>query len=451
MTRVCTFVPPHLLQRLADSGHPVAGCCEETLQVDQEMRATRATHHLRGGLERVPATTIPSRRAWTVHDAEQGTRLPGRPARSSGERPTGDQAVDEAADAITATLRLFAEAFGRDSFDGHGAETLVTVHYRRNYDNAFWDGSQLVFGDGDGRVFERFTKPVDVLGHEFGHAVIDHSAGLVYADQSGALNESVSDVLATCLNQWLAGQGVEEGSWLIGEGLFRPGIAARALRDMAAPGTAYDDPLLGRDPQVGHLDDFVVTREDNGGVHLNSGIPNRAFHLAATALGGRVWERAGLVWYAALTGGAVRATAGFADFAAATVAAAEEVLDGAAAQTVAGAWAQVGVDPTNAPEVGSPAPGTVTPKERVLVRRTGGFAGIATAAELDLAGEDPRTGEVRQLIGSVELPRMTGRDAAPHPDQFVYTFQVPGSEPVSLPEQELTPSLRRLAELMLGC
>lgn len=448
MTRVCTFVPPHLLRRLAESGHQVAGPCAETLQVDQEMRAARATQHLAEGLGRVPTVTLPSRQAWTVHDAEQGTRLPGRPVRSAGEPVTGDPAVDEAADGITATLRLFAEAFDRDSFDGRGAETLVTVHYRRGYDNAFWDGAQLVFGDGDGRIFERFTKPVDVLGHEFAHAVIDHSAGLVYADQSGALNESISDVLATCLNQWLAGQSVEQGSWLIGEGLFRPGIAARALRDMAAPGTAYDDPLLGRDPQVGHLDDFVVTREDNGGVHLNSGIPNRAFHLAAMGLGGRVWERAGLVWYAALTGGSVRATSDFAEFAAATVAAAAQVLDEEAAGAVAQAWGQVGVTPA-VPQAPAPDSGPQDGVERVRVRRTGGFTGIAATAELDLGGEDPRAGEVRQLIGSVELPRMAGQGAG-HPDEFVYTFQVPGADPVSLPEQQLTPSLRRLAELMLG-
>ncbi|MFC6345541.1 M4 family metallopeptidase, partial [Nocardioides hankookensis] len=187
-----------------------------------------------------------------------------------GSAPSGDEAVDEAATGITGALALFAEVYGRASYDGAGAPVSLTVHYGQDYDNAFWDGVQLVFGDGDGRVFERFTKPVDVLGHELTHAVTEHTAGLVYEDQPGALNESVSDVFAACLKQRLLGQSADQADWLIGAGIFVPGIAARALRDMAAPGTAYDDPALGRDPQVGHLDDYVSTSEDNGGVHLNS-------------------------------------------------------------------------------------------------------------------------------------------------------------------------------------
>ena len=180
---------------------------------------------------------------------------------------------------------------------------MATVHYERNYDNAFWNGTQLVFGDGDGQVFDRFTKPVDVLGHELTHAVTEHTAGLVYQGQSGALNESVSDVFAVLPQAAAARPGRRRGDWLIGAGLFLPGVQARALRDMAAPGTAYDDPALGKDPQPGHMDDYVDTTDDNGGVHLNSGIPNRAFHLAATAIGGSSAEGAGRIWYAALTGG----------------------------------------------------------------------------------------------------------------------------------------------------
>ena len=203
--------------------------------------------------------------------------------RSAGSAASGDVAVDEAATGITGALALFAEVYGRASYDGAGAPVSLTVHYGQDYDNAFWDGTQLVFGDGDGQVFGRFTQPVDVLGHELTHAVTEHTAGLVYSDQPGALNESVSDVFAACLKQRLLGQTPADADWLIGAGIFVPGIQARALRDMAAPGTAYDDPALGRDPQVGHLDDYVSTSDDNGGVHLNSGIPNRAFQLAAVA------------------------------------------------------------------------------------------------------------------------------------------------------------------------
>src|SRR6478609_6842249 len=152
--------------------------------------------------------------------------------RAGGSVPTGDDAVDEAATGITGALALFEEVYGRASYDGEGAPVSLTVHYGQDYDNAFWDGTQLVFGDGDGRVFERFTKPVDVLGHELTHAVTEHSAGLVYQDQPGALNESVSDVFAACLKQRLLGQTPAEADWLIGAAIFVPISQARALRDM---------------------------------------------------------------------------------------------------------------------------------------------------------------------------------------------------------------------------
>src|SRR3954469_9292656 len=318
----CNFIPPYLLARVAPG----------SLAVDEALRAGRAVPVE----ERTPVLVTPA--AWTVHTADQGTALPGRAVRSAGEPEVGDPAVDEAATGITGALALFAEVYGRSSYDGQGAPVSLSVHYERDYDNAFWDGTQLVFGDGDGDVFGRFTKPVDVLGHELTHAVTERTAGLEYHGQPGALNESVSDVFASCLKQRLLGQTALEADWLIGEGLFLPGVQARALRDMAAPGTAYDDPALGKDPQVGHLSDYVDTADDNGGVHLNSGIPNRAFQLAAVAIGGSTWEGAGRVWYAALTGGAVGPDTDFAGFAAATVAAAGEHAD-----AVRSAWSEVGV------------------------------------------------------------------------------------------------------------
>nr|WP_246390497.1 protealysin inhibitor emfourin [Nocardioides soli] len=379
--------------------------------------------------------------AWTVHSADRTTDLPGRAVRSAGSAASGDVAVDEAADGITGALALFAEVYGRASYDDAGAPVSLTVHYGQDYDNAFWDGVQLVFGDGDGRVFGRFTRPVDVLGHEFTHAVTEHTAGLVYRDQPGALNESVSDVFASCLKQRLLGQTADGADWLIGEGLFLPGVRARALRDMAAPGTAYDDPALGRDPQVGSMDDYVSTTDDNGGVHLNSGIPNRAFQLAAVALGGATWEGAGRIWYDALTGGAVGRDTDFAGFAAATIAAA-----GASADAVGAAWDAVGVAPSGSGAIaGAPASGTV-PSRRVSVRRTGGFAGLRTVGELDLDGDDPRGPEVAALVDRVDLAAVAG--GPPRPDRFVYDFDLCG-DCATVPEQHLTADLRRLADLLL--
>src|SRR5690606_15305154 len=125
--------------------------------------------------------------------------------------------------------------------------------------------------------FDGFTGSLSVIGHELTHGLIEYTAGLVYRDQSGALNESIADVFGALVEQHAAGQTADEASWLIGEGLFTDQVEGNALRSMAAPGTAYDDDVLGKDPQPGHMDDFVETNRDNGGVHLNSGIPNKAF------------------------------------------------------------------------------------------------------------------------------------------------------------------------------
>jgi hypothetical protein len=316
----------------------------------------------------------------------------------------------------------------------------LTVHYERSYDNAFWDGTQLVFGDGDGTLFGRFTRPVDVLGHELTHAVTERTAGLAYRDQSGALNESVSDVFASCVKQRVLGQDAASADWLIGEGLFLAGVQARALRDMAHPGTAYDDPRLGKDPQVGSMADYVHTTSDNGGVHLNSGIPNRAFQLAAVAIGGTSWEGAGRVWYAALTGGSVVATTDFAGFAAATVAAA-----GAHADAVHAAWEQVGVTAADG-STQPPAP-PAGGGGLVVVRRSGGFLGRTVTGTVDVDTDDPRAPEVRDLMGRIDFRAAVGGD--PHPDMYTYEFQTP-HDACTVPEQHLTDDLRRLADLVLS-
>ena len=133
-------------------------------------------------------------------------------------------------------------------------------------------------------------------------------------------------MFASIAKQRSLGQSADEADWLIGVGLFLPDVKATALRSMVAPGTAYDDPRLGRDPQVASMDAYVETEEDSGGVHINSGIPNRAFALAAKGIGGNSWERPGQVWYAAITGGGVTPSTDFEGFARATVDAATRLF-----------------------------------------------------------------------------------------------------------------------------
>ena len=258
-----------------------------------------------------------------VHTADHGTCAARGRVRTAGEPESGDPAVDEAADGITGALALLPGGLRASVVRRAGASGGRDRALRgRDYVNAFWNGAQLVFGDGDGEVFDRFTGPSTCWATSSPTRSSSTPPGWPTEGQSGALNESVSDVFAACLKQRLLGQSAAEADWLIGVGHVparRPG--ARAARH-GRPGTAYDDPVLGTDPQPAHMDDYVDTVDDNGGVHLNSGIPNRAFHLAATAIGGSSAEGAGRIWYAALTGGQVGARTDFAGFAAATVAAA---------------------------------------------------------------------------------------------------------------------------------
>jgi Zn-dependent metalloprotease len=285
-----------------------------------------------------------------IYTARNRTTLPGRLIRSEGEAPSEDIAVDGAYDGLGATFDLYYDSYGRNSIDDNGTDLIGTVHYGNKYNNAFWNGTQMVFGDGDGTIFNRFTSAIDVIGHELTHGVIGATAGLEYRDQSGALNESISDVFGSLVKQQSLDQTAEQADWLIGEGLFATDINAVALRSMKAPGTAYDDPVIGTDPQPGHMSDFVITTKDNGGVHINSGIPNRAFYLAATALGGKSSEVAGNIWYQTLLDSRLSATAEFQDFADLTADNAGNLYDASVRDMVIQAWHDVGIEVSDPPD-----------------------------------------------------------------------------------------------------
>jgi Zn-dependent metalloprotease len=208
--------------------------------------------------------------------------------------------VSEAYRYSGSTYNFYKQVFDRKSIDSRGMRLDSTVHYGEDYNNAFWNGTQMVYGDGDGEVFQRFTKCIDVVGHELTHGVTQYEAALEYEGQAGALNESFSDVFGSLVKQYTLRQTVDKADWLIGSELFARQVKGFALRSMKDPGTAYDDPTIGKDPQPGHMKDYVRTSSDNGGVHINSGIPNRAFFLTAMELGGYAWEKAGKIWYITL-------------------------------------------------------------------------------------------------------------------------------------------------------
>ncbi|MCQ4316889.1 peptidase M4 family protein [Stutzerimonas zhaodongensis] len=340
------FIPPYILSRIIDNGSE-----------RQRERALGTLSHVRnllhnpGPPNRQPIASVlpergrPGEPRRSIHDAQQQMLLPGVLARIEGQPPVADAAVDEAYDALGRTHAFFWQVFGRDSIDNHGFPLIGTVHYGVGYENAFWNGAQMVFGDGDGEIFNRFTLSLDVVAHELAHGITESEAGLVYFNQSGALNESVSDVFGVLVRQFSLRQTADQADWLIGAELLTDKVQGSAMRSMANPGTAYDDPLLGKDPQPGHMRDFIDTRDDNGGVHLNSGIPNRAFYLAATAMGGYAWERAGHIWYDTLCDRRLANDSDFAAFARLTVVnAATRFGQGSGeALAVEQAWADVGV------------------------------------------------------------------------------------------------------------
>jgi Zn-dependent metalloprotease len=343
----CTIVPPHILRHVADQhgDAQVREMVQRTLTLDHEQRSTRVAAQL---IAQAPTATAPAAANRTLHDAAHQEKLPGKTVRTEGGAATGDQQADEVYDWLGVTFDFYNKAYGRNSIDGAGLPLVATVHYSVNYDNAFWEGSQMVYGDGDQQVFTTFTGPLDVTGHELTHGVTQYSGGLDYHGQSGALNESLSDVFGSLVKQYHLNQTAEQADWLIGQGMFASGIHGVALRSMKAPGTAYDDPNLGKDPQPAEMAHYVNTSSDNGGVHINSGIPNHAFYLAATTIGGNAWEKAGRVWYDTITSKQVPTGADFAKFASMTVATAGKLfgVKSTESDAVRNAWSAVGVKVT---------------------------------------------------------------------------------------------------------
>ena len=346
----CHIVPPVVLAQLAEEGEAEdRAAAVKTLAASATLRAQRALVQQLGlrGAE-LKKVGHPAGEKRTIYDAKHGSNLPGTKVRGEGDPASSDAAVNEAYDGADNTYDFYKGVFNRNSLDDEGLELVSSVHYGRGYDNAFWNGSQMVYGDGSGRIIAvgSLTKDQSVISHEMTHGVVQFTAGLRYSKQSGALNESYADVFGSMVKQWVKKQTAAQADWLIGEGVLGsallPGVA---LRSMKAPGTAFkydNQPATMADYH--DLPDDNDPNNDNGGVHINSGIPNHAFYLAATALGGHSWEKAGPVWYDTLLN-ELRPNSQFADCAQATVDSAKKLYksDASVAKAVEDAWKKVGV------------------------------------------------------------------------------------------------------------
>lgn len=205
-----------------------------------------------------------------TYDAKNRTSLPGTLWADADNvfNATYDRAAVSAHVNAAKTYDFYKNTYGRNSYDNAGARLNSTVHYSTNYNNAFWDGTKMVYGDGDGTTFVALSGALDVVAHELTHAVTEYTAGLVYQNESGAINEAVSDIMGT-VAEYSVGSNFD---WLVGEDIYTPGVSGDALRSMSNP-AAYGDP--------DHYSKRYTGTQDNGGVHINSGIINKSAYLLA--------------------------------------------------------------------------------------------------------------------------------------------------------------------------
>lgn len=342
-TTRCYFVPPHVQREVAKS---TAGPAADKTQLGLAEAARKKRAAALGkaaaapGLAPVPTGT--SRREVFDSGHTNGQRV--TLVRAEGQPTTDDADASNAYEYAGLVRRYFYDVLDRNSIDQRGLDLVLNVHFGTSYNNAFWDGDEMTFGDGDGVIFSGFARSLDVVAHELAHGVTQFTSGLVYKNEPGALNEHFSDVFGTAITQWANRESPADADWLIGDEIMGPGLYGEALRSMRHPGTAYDNATLGKDPQPAHYADRYTGTADNGGVHINSGIPNRAFYLAATELGDTL--ATARIWYHALH--FLKPSTTFSQAAkqvadSARVLAKAGVVPKGAAQSVRGAWLAVGV------------------------------------------------------------------------------------------------------------
>ncbi len=332
----CFFLPNHITRHIAENGTP-----------DQQQRAIRnlvLSDSLRQQRSLAAMSFVPKKSVEKIeiYNANHTEDLPGnRIHLTPNTPPTSDYAI--AASHADVVYRFYRDVLGRDSLDGNGCTITSTCHFSIKYDNAFWDGTGMRFGDGDGEIFNRFVLPLSVTGHEFQHAVTQSTANLNYQDESGALNEAFSDVIGAIIEQWSLKQQVKDADWVMGREILMPGINGKGIRNLLHPGTAYDDPLLGKDPTVGNMSEYIHTDQDGGGVHLNSTIASRAMVLMLLHLGGNSWDRGAKIIYSTLQ--KLQPTSVFKDAANVMVSQAGSLFGSQAHDAATYGWREVGVLP----------------------------------------------------------------------------------------------------------
>ena len=294
----CFIIPSDILEKLARDRKLAAKVREaaaRTARVSHELRKlrTQAGQLISLSQSMDALAAVAAAPAVTVYDSKRTQVLPGTPVAKA--KTSRDATAKRAFAETTDVAKFYKEVFKRNSIDNAGMTMMSSIHYGLNFNNAMWNGSQMIYGDGDGKLFIDFTGGNDVIGHELTHGVTQHTLQLDYENDAGGLNESLSDCFGSMFRQWEAGQDSAQADWLIGSTIMGATAKARGytcLRNMANPAdpgclapqpTKYSQVKRGMDP------------------HFSSGPPNLAFSTACKMAGGPSWETVGQVWYAVMT------------------------------------------------------------------------------------------------------------------------------------------------------
>ena len=341
---VCYFVPPHVQAALAENtdGFAADAIQQDLAEAARDRRSAAITKAApEADLSLAPPATGTSRRE--VYDSGNTTNQRVKLVRPEGSPETRDPEVINAYDSAGTVRTYFKQVLNRDSIDNRSLDLVLNVHYGTKFNNAFWDGDEMTFGDGDGVIFSGFARSLDVVAHELAHGVTQFASGLIYKDESGALNEHFSDVFGTAITQWVSSEGPDEADWLIGDEIMGPDLYGEALRSMRYPGTAYNNPTIGKDPQPAHYPPLHRLRRQRRRAHQlghpEPGVLPDGHRTRGTQVAARIWYHA--LHFLKPNSTFAQAASQVADSARILVKAG--VVHKGAAQIVRGAWRAVGV------------------------------------------------------------------------------------------------------------
>lgn len=307
--RFCKFVPDDILKKLGDKDSTIKPDVDLSEFFQEKRQFLQKNPERKSALKR-KYHKVTHREIRRLFDSKNSYSFTTEPIAVDEQINSAAPSKHESLEYANKIYDYFDVYHHIESYDDNNGPIDVHVNFGKNYNNAFWDGLKMVFGNGDGKYFNTFLSQ-NIFSHELGHAITEYmvdGGGLKYQDQQGALNEHYSDVWAVCIDQKLKFQKPTQASWIIGEGLFTSRIPGKGLRTFKNE-KAYSNTVIGSDPQPKHFKDFakLPNNEDGdyGGVHINSGIPNRAFYefciLAETEVGDEKinysWRAPADIWF----------------------------------------------------------------------------------------------------------------------------------------------------------